>query len=126
MTPTIPHCVNLEGEIGTPAEDMDQQIIRGGNLVQTAETLQSLLMEYAPQSTAVRGLQKALKPLLDDAVAGRIVTPMDWNAIPGARTFEETEARTLPGLESAYASFKFAITGGEPDWVNALRQRRGY
>ena len=91
-----------------------------------AAQLQALLQKYAPTSEAAQALNDALAPLLAQALTGQLKSPVDWNTIPGARTFEETEARTLPGLQSAYANFKFAVTGGEPAWVAAFRARRGH
>ena len=91
-----------------------------------AERLQSLLVQYSRQNETAKALLNVLTPLLQDAVAGRIQTPVEWNSIPGGRTFDETDARTLPGLEDAYAKFKFAITGGEPAFLTALRARRGH
>ncbi len=90
-----------------------------------AAQLQALLQKYVPISEAAQALEDALSPLLTQALTGQLPSPVDWNTIPGARTFEETDARTLAGLESAYANFKFAVTGGEPAWVAALRARRG-
>ena len=100
---------------------MDQADIKA-----KAAHLQSLLQKYAPANDAAQALRDALTPLLAQALAGQLQQPVDWNTVPGARTFEETEARTLPGLESAYASFKFAVTGGEPAWAAAFRARRGH
>ena len=91
-----------------------------------AERLQSSLVQYSPENETAKSLLSVLKPLLQDAIAGSIQTPVEWNSIPGDRTFDETDARTLPGLEEAYAKFKFAITGGEPAWVQSLRERRGH
>ena len=91
-----------------------------------ASILLSLLQKYAPENSNAASLLKVLSPLLQQAIAGQLTSALEWKQIPGDRTFDETDARTLPGLEKAFADFKFAATGGELAWVQALRERRGY
>lgn len=91
-----------------------------------AQELQTELAKYAPEYSGVAALQQSLSPFITKALSGQIQPPLEWRDIPGDRTFEETELRTLSGLQNAYANFKFAATGGEPAWVQQLRDRRGH
>lgn len=91
-----------------------------------AKALQTLLQQYARTNDTAEALLNALTPLIDGVLTGQLHTDVSWRDIPGGRTFEETDARTLPGLESAYAKFAIAITGGESDALKAFRERRGH
>ena len=91
-----------------------------------ASVLLTLLQKYAPENSNAASLLKVLSPLLQQAIASELNSNLEWKDIPGGRTFEETDARTLPGLESAYAKFTIAITGGESDALKAFRERRGH
>ena len=90
-----------------------------------ARRLESLLLAYAPVSDTAKGLLSSLSPYLNAALNGEIDKPLDSQQIPGRRTFDESNARNLPGLEDAYSKFKLEATGGEPLALKIFKQRHG-
>ena len=90
----------------------------------TAGELDQLLRRYASSDAAARALLSAIETLLDDARAGHVVAPMEWGDVPGDHAFFEGGLGRFPDLESAYASFKIEITGGETPALRALRDAR--
>ena len=99
---------------------MDQQAI-----TRSAERLREKLAEYAATKSSAAALQKTLTPLINEASQGCIQQPLDRRNIPGSRTFDETDARALPGLETAYSVFVTEVTGGEPEFQRLYRERHG-
>ncbi len=89
-------------------------------IVRAASELQRLLQHYASCDAEVGGLLHALTALLQSAQAGTITAPIEWRDIPGAYLFSEGNLRHYRELESAYATFKIEITGGEIPALSSL------
>ncbi|APA67643.1 MULTISPECIES: hypothetical protein [unclassified Janthinobacterium] len=87
-----------------------------------AAELDQLLARLAPADAEVEALRAALAPLLAQALAGSLATPLEWGEIPGGRWFSEGGLRRYADLEQAFARFRIAATGGESP---ALRKLRG-
>lgn len=87
-----------------------------------AAELEQLLARLAPADVEVADLRGALAPLLAQALAGSLATPLEWGEIPGGRYFSEGGLRRYSELEQAFARFRIAATGGES---LALRKLRG-
>jgi len=94
-------------------------------IARAAGELDRLLQHYASSNVEVGEMLRTLAALLDDARSGRIATPVEWHDIPGDRAFTDGGLRKYPDLESAYASFKIELTGGETPVLRALRANRG-
>lgn len=78
-----------------------------------AEHLEWVLEQY-PDSDDVQSLLRSLTPLIGDAKAGRVLTPVDRMKIPGAWTF--ADGRYIPydnpNVDSAYVAFSIEMRGG--------------
>ncbi|MEA1675226.1 hypothetical protein [Nitrospirillum sp. BR 11163] len=95
---------------------MNQALIQ-----QYAVSLEDLLRRYASADAEAARLLSALAPYLDDAKAGRILTPLEH--IPGDYYFDEGTLRKYRDLEHAYSKFQIEVTGGEPPALIAFRNR---
>jgi len=91
---------------------MTQQI-DPAKLRASAEHLEGVLNEY-PDSDDVQSLLGALRPLLDDAKAGRISQPIDSVSVPGAYNFGDGlyVPYRSPDVGEAYAQFTTELAGG--------------
>ncbi|MDE1150391.1 MAG: hypothetical protein PW843_27910 [Azospirillaceae bacterium] len=96
---------------------MDQALIK-----QTSIALEDLLKIYAKNDPEAQSLFGALKPIIDDAKAGKIQSPMDWGDVPGGWFFMEGTLRKYRDLESAFSKFQIEVTGGETPDVKAALQ----
>lgn len=89
------------------------QHIDAAKLRSAAEHLEWVLNQY-PDSTDVKGLQDALKALIEEAKAGRVLNVMDGMRIPGAYNF--ADGRYIPyrnpSVGDAYARFVNEMQGG--------------
>ena len=92
-------------------------------LQQAAERLDEMLQHYAADPQ-VQGLRAALASLIAAARTGQIAHKLDWRDIPGAHGFAEGGLRQYGDLESAYAAFRIALTGGESPVLRKLRAER--
>ncbi|MCY0107186.1 hypothetical protein NQF78_02615 [Pseudomonas monsensis] len=90
---------------------MDQMLLR-----KSAECLEEVINKYAFTDADVDGLYKSLSTLIADALAGKILLPMQWGDVPGAYGFLEGGLRQYRDLETAYAIFKIEVTGGKDKW----------
>lgn len=98
-------------------------VINQAALQDAATNLEQLLAKYAPEHSVASVLQRELQPLIAAAQACQITSPIDAARIPGSRTFADTDARTLPDLESAYGKFQMELEGGEPAYLKRFRER---
>lgn len=91
---------------------MTQQI-DPAKLRASAEHLERVLNQY-PDSEDVQSLLRALRPLLDDAKAGRISQPIDSVGVPGAYNFGDGLYVPYrdPDLGHAYSRFITELQGG--------------
>lgn len=89
------------------------QTIDPVKLKAAAEHLEWVLKQY-PDNDDVQSLLHALTPLIEDAKAERISTPMDGMDVPGA--FHHGEGAYIPykhpDVGDAYARFVVELEGG--------------
>lgn len=88
-----------------------------------AEKLLTLLSYYSKSDREAAGLLHGMLPLINEALAGSVVTPLDWTDMPGAYLFSEGNLGQYADLETAYAEFKIEITGGETPALRKLREQ---
>ena len=91
------------------------QKIDPARLKAAAEHLEWVCQQY-PDEERVQSLLQDLRPMIEDAKAGRVLEPMtDWYGIPyrwamsGERHFD---AYREPNVESAYGEFADEMAGG--------------
>lgn len=89
------------------------QTIDPVKLKAAAEHLEWVLQQY-PDSDDVQSLLRSLTPLIEDAKAGRTLTPMDSMDIPGAWNFGDGRyiPYKSPSVGEAYADFITEMEGG--------------
>lgn len=94
-------------------------------LMKEAQRLQELLDQYSGHEQEAHALLELLKPLLDDALMGRLQQPI--SDIPGGYYFLEGRLRKYPDLEKAYADFANRAEGVDMESVAAFDEavRRG-
>lgn len=89
------------------------QTIDPARLKAAAEHLEWVLKQY-PDSEVVQSLLHALTPLIEEAKAQKISTPMDGMDVPGA--YQHGEGAYLPykdpDVGDAYARFVVELEGG--------------
>jgi hypothetical protein len=89
------------------------QAINLVKLKAAAEHLEWVLTQY-PDSEDVQSLRRALTPLIEDAKAGRVLTPVDRMKVTGAWNF--SDGRYIPyenpSVDSAYVAFGIEMEGG--------------
>ncbi len=91
------------------------QKIDPARLKAAAEHLEWVCQQY-PNEERVQSLLEGLRPMIEDAKAGRVLKPiLDSNEIPsswavsGERLFDAYKA---PNIESAYVAFADEMKGG--------------
>lgn len=79
----------------------------------TAEHLERVLERY-PDSTEVKGLLRALSPLIEQAKAGMVRVPFEEALIPCGRSFAEGMYTQYgsPSVDDAYYAFAAELRGG--------------
>jgi hypothetical protein len=89
------------------------QTIDPAKLRAAAEHLEWVLDQY-PDNDDVQSLLRALRPLLEDAKAGRITQPIDSHNVPAAYSVGEGRYAPFrhPNVGQAYVSFGVALRGG--------------
>ena len=90
----------------------------------TAEHLEWVLKQY-PDSDDVQSLLRSLGPLITDAKASRVLTPVDSVDIPGAWNF--SDGRYIPyknpSVDTAYVAFSTEMGGGLSEGEKELNAR---
>ncbi|NRR33135.1 hypothetical protein HSX11_23465 [Oxalobacteraceae bacterium] len=86
-----------------------------------ARELKDILSHYATIDKEAINLLSALEPLIEKSIAGEILAPYEWRAVPGSYYFTEGTLRKFPELESAYSKFTIELTGGETPVLKKLR-----
>lgn len=91
---------------------MTQQI-DPAKLRASAEHLEWVLNQY-PDSADVQALLRALRPLIEDAKAGRISEPLDRDDVPCGYNFADGRYMPYkqPNVDEAYVSFGTELRGG--------------
>lgn len=92
-------------------------------LQQAADRLDEMLQHHAADQQ-VQSLRAALAGLIAAARTGQIADSLDWRDVPGAHGFAEGGLGQYSDLESAYAAFRIALTGGESAVLRKLRAER--
>ncbi|MCP1376343.1 hypothetical protein [Dyella lutea] len=100
------------------------QTIDPAKLKEAAEHLEWVLKQY-PDSEDVQSLLRALKPLLDEAKAGRVLQPVDRRDIPGAYNFADGRYVdfTDPDVDDAYVGFSIEMRGGLTEQEKRINAR---
>ena len=75
------------------------------------EELNAMLLELAPTNTLAASLSTSLRPLMREAMEGRVLSPMTVSKIPANRTFTEGMMDDTPELVDAYGAFVAALAG---------------
>lgn len=92
-------------------------------LAAAALLFEEQLQKYAMDDPDVSKLAAASFALIGAAKAGTITAPMDWRDIPGSYWFTEGALGKFGALESAYAEFKIALSGGPSPVLRALQEK---
>ncbi len=79
---------------------------------QYALALQEKLELYSDNEDVVE-LTEELQPLLEQAIAGQLVDPVDIDDMPGLMMFDDGVFEDYEDLEDAYGDFQVAVTGAE-------------
>jgi len=80
---------------------------------QCAENLERTLASYSQSDVEAHALEASLSDLIARGKQGAIVSPIEYQKVPGGYWFNEGGLRQYPDLEKAYVDFKFEITGGD-------------
>lgn len=89
------------------------QAIDPVKLKAAAEHLEWVLQQY-PDSEDVQDLYQGLRPLIEDAKAGRVAHPIDRKVVPGAWNFGDGRyiPYANPSIDNAYTEFSIELRGG--------------
>lgn len=89
------------------------QTIDPEKLKAAAEHLEWVLSQY-PDEPAVQDLASALRPLIEAAIAQRVIAPMDAPTVPGNYNFGDGVYVPFrePHLGNAYSRFLTELQGG--------------
>lgn len=89
------------------------QTIDPAKLKAAAEHLEWVLQQY-PDNDDVQSLLHSLTSLIEDAKAGRVLTPIERKAVPSAWNFGDGRyiPYANPSVDNAYADFSIELRGG--------------
>lgn len=89
------------------------QTIDPMRLKAAAEHLEWVLQQY-PDNDDVQGMLSALRPLIEDAKHGRVLTPLEFQSVPCSWNF--ADGRYIPyrnpNVDNAYCDFATELEGG--------------
>ena len=77
-----------------------------------AKCLWRLLKQHSETDATAAEALNSLKKLLENAMSGKITSPLQWGDVPCGYLFVEGALGKYKGLEEAYAEFKVEITSG--------------
>ena len=88
---------------------MDLMVVK-----QYALALQEKLELYSDNEDVVT-LTELLTPLLEQAIAGDLIDPVDIDDMPGLMMFDDGVFEDFEDLEDAYGDFQVEVTGESAD-----------
>ena len=86
-----------------------------------AKRLRRLLEQYSTRSDSALEALNSLKELLENAVSGRLTSPLKWSDVPCGYLFVEGALGQYKDLEEAYAEFKVEVTGGNDPLLDKIK-----
>jgi hypothetical protein len=100
------------------------QAIDPVKLKAAAEHLDWVLKQY-PGNADVEDLYEGLRPLIEEARAGKVLVPMSRLNIPGAYNFSDGRyiPYQKPSVDEAYVAFSIEMRGGLTEQEKELNAR---
>lgn len=92
-------------------------------LKELAIALEYQLSAHSTIDAEAAALHADLKPLLIQAKAGTLTTPIEVRDVPGRYRFTERNLQQYRDLENAFADFSIEATGGETPALKWLQEQ---
>lgn len=70
-------------------------------------------LETFGEDEDVAALAEELQEVLDSAIDGTLIEPLEWEDMPGGIMVDDGVFEDFEGLEDAYDDFRMEATGGE-------------
>ncbi len=102
-----------------------KKIMNQSLLARRAQKLNLLLTKYALINPDAVKLRRALDPLIQEAIKGELMNPLNWQDIPGDLLFSEESLGEYTDFSDAFSKFKIEASGGPLPGLQNVRRRAG-